>query len=158
MNVTVYGLWHLGCVTAACVASAGNQVVGLDPDETVVTGLRAGKPPLHEPGLTELISAEAGAGRLSFTTDPAKALHDADVLWVAFDTPVNERDEADVDFVRSQLERLATAIQPGTIVLISSQVPVGFTRKLGADWKSRNLRYAYSPENLRLGKAIEVFR
>ena len=158
MNVTVFGLWHLGCVTAACVAAAGNKVVGLDLDEKVVADLRNGKPPLHEPGLEELVRTEAAAGRLSFTTEPAEALRDADVLWVAFDTPVNERDEADVAFVRGQLERAVASIRPDTIVLISSQVPAGFTRKLANEWSTRGLRYAYSPENLRLGKAIEVFR
>ena len=158
MNVTVFGLWHLGCVTAACVSAAGNRVVGLDLDEQVIADLRAGRPPLHEPGLAELIGAETAAGRLSFTTDPADALREADVLWVTFDTPVNERDEADVASVRAALDRVGPAIRPGTIVLVSSQVPAGFTRKLSTDWKDRGLRYGYSPENLRLGKAIEVFR
>jgi UDPglucose 6-dehydrogenase len=158
MNVAVYGLWHLGCVTAACVAAAGNRVVGLDPDARVVDDLRAGKPPLHEPGLNELVAEEARAGRLSFTTDPADALRGADVLWVTFDTPVNERDEADVGSVRRALEDVADHIPHGCIVLISSQVPAGFTRELARAWHGRGLRYAYSPENLRLGKAIEVFR
>ena|SRR5437867_587440 len=160
MNVVVYGLWHLGCVTAACVAAAGNRVVGLDPDERVVTDLRAAKPPLHEPGLAELIGGEMAAGRLSFTTDPAEALRGADVVWMTFDTPVNDRDEADVDFVRRRLDAVAHAIPAGRIVLISSQVPAGFTRELRINWEARQirLRYACSPENLRLGKAIEVFR
>jgi UDPglucose 6-dehydrogenase len=158
MNVAVYGLWHLGCVTAACVAAAGNRVVGLDPDERVVKDLRAGKPPLHEPGLSELIAEKSRAGRLSFTDDPAEALRGADVLWVTFDTPVNERDEADVGSVRRALDAVADHIPRGCIVLISSQVPAGFTRELGRAWQGRGLRYAYSPENLRLGKAIEVFR
>ena len=158
MNVTVYGLWHLGCVTAACVSAAGNKVVGLDLDRKVVEDLRAGKPPLHEPGLAELIGGEAKAGRLSFTSETAEALLSADVLWVTFDTPVNERDEADVGSVRRGLEQVAPHIPRGCVVLISSQVPVGFTRELATDWKDRGLRYAYSPENLRLGKAIEVFR
>lgn len=158
MNVTVYGLWHLGCVTAACVSAAGNRVVGLDPDNNVVGELRRGKPPLHEPGLAELIDAKTRAGRLSFTTDAAEALRDADVLWVTFDTPVNERDEADVASVRRALDAIADHVPRGCIVLISSQVPAGFTRELATAWRGRGLRYAYSPENLRLGKAIEVFR
>ena len=158
MNVTVFGLWHLGCVTAACTAAADNHVVGLDLDEKVVAGLRSGTPPINEPGLAELISSEQKAGRLSFTTGPAEALKGAEVLWIAFDTPVNERDEADVAFVRNQIEKIVPSIRPGTIVLISSQVPVGFTRALQkTDWGGA-LRFAYSPENLRLGKAIEVFR
>ncbi|HEY2584613.1 MAG TPA: nucleotide sugar dehydrogenase [Tepidisphaeraceae bacterium] len=154
MNVTVFGIWHLGCVTAACTASADNRVIGLDFDQQVVADLRAGRPPISEPGLTDLIASEAKAGRLSFTTDAAEALRDTDVLWVTFDTPVNERDEADVEFVRRQLELIRPHVRPNTIVLISSQVPVGFTRR------QRGLTpfLAYSPENLRLGKAIEVFR
>jgi len=158
MNVTVFGLWHLGCVTAACVAAAGNRVVGLDLDRRTIDDLRAGKPPIAEPGLTELIGAESNAGRLSFMIDAAHAVGEAEVLWVTFDTPVNERDEADVDFVRRQLDQVGPHLRPGTIVLISSQVPAGFTRDLSrAPWAGK-IHFAYSPENLRLGKAIDVFR
>jgi UDPglucose 6-dehydrogenase len=117
-----------------------------------------GRPPLHEPGLNDLIAAGRAAGRLSFTTSAAEALRGANVLLVAFDTPVNDQDEADVDFVRDRLEAVAAALAPGTLVLVSSQVPVGFTGRLEADWEGRGLRYAYSPENLRLGKALDSFR
>jgi UDPglucose 6-dehydrogenase len=158
MCITVYGLWHLGCVTAACLAEAGHRVIGLDADEVTVAGLRQGQPPLHEPGLTNLIGDMMERGTLSFTTSAAEALREADILWIAFDTPVNDRDEADVSFVRQRLQAVAEHIRPGTLVLISSQVPVGFTRALERDWSKRGLRYAYSPENLRLGKALDVFR
>lgn len=158
MRIAVFGLWHLGCVTAACLADAGNEVVGLDFDRATVDGLAKGIPPLLEPGLAEAITANAAAGRLTFTTDPARALAGADVLWVAFDTPVNERDEADVAFVRRRLEEVVPWIPNGTLVLLSSQVPAGFTRGLSRDWAARGLRFAYSPENLRLGKAIEAFK
>ena len=158
MRIAVYGLWHLGCVTAACAAAAGNRVVALDLDERVVEALRGGEPPINEPGLRELIATEVEAKRLSFTTETSSALADIELLWVTFDTPVNEQDEADVEFVRQRLDRIARHIRPGTAVLISSQVPVGFTRGLAnSDWGTK-LRFAYSPENLRLGKAIEVFR
>lgn len=157
MRVAVYGLWHLGCVTAACLAKGGHRVVGLDPDAGVVDGLRAGMPPLHEPGLPELTLAGMQAGQLSFTDDAKAALANADVLWVTFDTPVDEDDVADVAFVRVQLETVVAAIRPGTTVLLSSQVPVGFTRQLARDWAGRGLHFACSPENLRLGKAIDAF-
>lgn len=158
MRVVVYGLWHLGCVTAACMADAGNDVVGLDLDGPLVDGLRNGKPPLDEPGLADLLGAAVRSGRLSFTTDAQAALHGAAVLWVTFDTPVDERDCADVAFVRERMERIKGAIRPGTLVLISSQVPVGFTRALARDWAGLSVRFGVSPENLRLGKAIETFR
>jgi len=158
MRVAVYGLWHLGCVTAACLAEAGHAVVGLDLDAAVVEGLQRGRPPLEEPGLAELAAAGLRSGRLSFTTHPENALADARVLWVTFDTPVDEQDLADVGFVRSRLEAVADAVRSGTLVLISSQVPVGFTEALAHDWQVRGIQCAYSPENLRLGEALERFQ
>ena len=141
-RVAVYGLWHLGSVISACLASAGRATVGLDLDADVVANLGRGKPPLFEPGLAERIQAGLASGRLSFTTQPEEALRDAEVLWVAFDTPVDDRDEADVSYVRDRLETVAGRIQPGTLVLVSSQVPVGFTGALERDWKGRGLRFA----------------
>lgn len=157
MRIVVYGLWHLGCVTAACLARAGHAVIGLDPDRRVIDDLRNGRPPLHEVGLPELVRSGIASKQLSFYSEPAAALADADVIWVTFDTPVNEQDEADVSVVRSRLEEIAAFLKPGTLVLLSSQVPVGFTRQLQRDWQDKPLRFAYSPENLRLGKAIEAF-
>src|SRR4051794_29159952 len=158
MRVAVFGLWHLGCVTAACLAEAGHEVVGLDLDGRVVDDLRAGCPPLHEPGLAELVASGLEAGNLSFTADPGPALADAEGLWVTFDTPVDDEDRADVGWVRGQLERVAEHVRPGTLVLVSSQVPVGFTAALERDGAPRGLRWACSPENLRLGKALGCFR
>ncbi len=137
MRIVVYGLWHLGCVTAACLAQAGHQVAGLDPDAQVIADLRRGQPPLHEPGLPELLAAGL-AGQTVFRSTPTRrrAGH-ADVLWVTFDTPVNEQDEADVAFVRADWRRWRAALKPGTLVLISSQVPVGFTRGLQRDWSGK---------------------
>ena len=158
MKVVVHGFWHLGCVTAACLAAAGKRVVGLDPDAAVVESLRRGEPPIQEPGLPELLRAGLDAGRLDFTTDAAAALDGADVLWVAFDTPVDARDEADVGAVRARLDAVREAVRPGTLVLVSSQVPAGFTRALARDWALPGVTYGYSPENLRLGSAIRVFQ
>jgi UDPglucose 6-dehydrogenase len=86
----------------------------------------------------------------------------ADVVWIAFDTPLDEQDEADVAFVRQEAERLFPACRAGATVLVSSQVPVGFTRRLRQAWAAAggppDRRFAYSPENLRLGRALESFR
>ena len=158
MNVAVFGLWHLGSVTAACLAGAGHRVVGLDLDAAVVDELGEGRAPLREPGLDELIAEGLASGQLTFTDDPGVALADADVLWVTFDTPVDDEDRADVAWVRSQLDEVADALAPGTLVLLSSQLPAGFGRDLADRWAGRGVTVGCSPENLRLGKAIEVFR
>lgn len=160
MNVCVYGLWHLGSVTAACVAEHF-PTVGLDPDAAVVAALREGRPPIFEPGLAELVRQGLDAGRLQFSSDLASVAA-ADVVWVAFDTPVNQDDEADVELVVRRVEALFPHLANGAVVLVSSQVPVGTTARLEKSFAAvaggRRVEFACSPENLRLGKALDVFR
>ncbi|MCC6190925.1 MAG: UDP-glucose/GDP-mannose dehydrogenase family protein, partial [Anaerolineales bacterium] len=162
MNVCVFGLWHLGSVTAACLAAAGHNVTGLDPDPAVVAGLADGCPPLFEPGLEALVRAGLAGGRLRFTSEAAEALAGAEVAWVTDDTPVDDDDRADVDFVVERVTGLFPHLAAGALVLISSQVPVGTTRRLeqayAAAFPGGSASFAYSPENLRLGGAIKAFR
>jgi UDPglucose 6-dehydrogenase len=154
MNIVVLGLWHLGCVTAACAAKF-ESVTGIDFDPLVIERLRQAKPPLFEPGLEELIKSGLQSERLTFTDDPVAACRHADLLWVCYDTPVDENDQADITPVIEGVRCCAKCLRAGSIVLISSQVPVGTCRRLQDEYPE--LRFAYSPENLRLGKAIEIF-
>jgi UDPglucose 6-dehydrogenase len=158
----VCGLWHLGSVTAASLAAAGFNVTGLDPDVEVIQSLNRGIPPLFEPGLAELLGEGLKAGNLSFTAEPASALTEADIMWVTYDTPVDEDDNADVEFVLNRIVSVLPFLQDGVSVIISSQVPVGFTRRIERifveSYPGKSVSFVYSPENLRLGKAIEVFR
>ncbi|MEE8574454.1 MAG: nucleotide sugar dehydrogenase [Thermodesulfobacteriota bacterium] len=161
MNICVAGLWHLGSVTAACLAHAGNSVIGLDPDKENVERLGAGTPPIAEPGLAELIKEGLYSNRLSFTTDSSAALADAEVVWITYDTPVDADDNADVEYVLDRVKELYAGLNDGTIVIISSQLPVGSTRvleeALASEYPDKKVSFAASPENLRLGKAISVF-
>jgi UDPglucose 6-dehydrogenase len=154
MNVTVLGLWHLGSVTAACCAQHF-PVVGLDFDATNVARLNSGKAPLFEPGLNELLADGIATSTLSFTADPKVACEKADVLWVTYDTPVNDSDESDVAFVFNQVRRALAHLPKGALVLLSSQLPVGTCRQLKTEFPQ--FQFACSPENLRLGKAIISF-
>ncbi|HEY6167631.1 MAG TPA: nucleotide sugar dehydrogenase [Verrucomicrobiae bacterium] len=154
MNVTVLGLWHLGSVTAACCAKHF-QVIGLDFDAANVTQLNSGKAPLFEPGLDGLITQGLVAQRLAFTTDPGAACAKTDVLWLCSDTPVNDNDESDVEAVLALLRGALKHLPKGALVLISSQLPVGTCRALEKEFPQ--FHFACSPENLRLGKAIEAF-
>ena len=161
MNVCVQGLWHLGTVTAACLASLGNKVSGLDFDTRVIERLTLGVPPLFEPGLEDLVKQGMAVGRLCFAAQPEEAVKDIEVLWVAYDTPVDDDDNADVDYVVAQIEKTFPHLPEGVTVLISSQMPVGSVGRLEAIAKDRfpakGIGFACSPENLRLGKAVEVF-
>lgn len=161
LNVCVYGLWHLGSVTAASLASVGHAVVGLDTNQKTIDGLNLAKAPLFEPGLDELLQAGIINKRLRFTTDIASAVAGAAVLWVAFDTPVDEDDQANVDYVMNQVKSALASLDDGTVILVSSQMPVGSVHKLEEyaqeNLASKRLSFACSPENLRLGKALDVF-
>ena len=161
MKICVQGLWHLGTVTAACLASVGHDVTGLDCDGDVIQALQQNAPPVSEPGLAELIRTGQASGRLRFVVSPSKALAGAELLWVAHDTPVNEDDEADVEFVVAQIVSVLPHLDTRTTVLISSQLPAGSIRRLeqiaSDPYSTKQISFAYSPENLRLGKALEVF-
>ncbi len=161
MKVAVLGLWHLGAVTAACTAAAGHDVVGFDPDAATVDGLAQARPPVNEPGLADLLRTEMATGRLRFTTDRTDVVGGADVVWITFDTPVDDDDRADVDAVVAEVEQTFAALPDRAVVLISSQVPVGTTARLERSFArvaaGRTVAFACSPENLRLGKAIDVF-
>jgi UDPglucose 6-dehydrogenase len=156
MRVCVFGLWHLGCVTAACLARAGHEVLGVDPDRAVIEQLQRGEPPILEPGLPDLIAQGLATGRLRFTADAADELAHTDVVWVAFDTPIDENDVPQVAAVVESTKALLPHVPNGCLVLVSAQLPVGTTRRLAADAGGR-LAFAYSPENLRLGDAIAAF-
>ncbi len=157
MKVCVAGLWHLGTVTAACLASGGHKVVGWDANEQTIEALARNEPPVSEPGLADLVTRVAEEGRLRFTADAADALRDAEIVWIAYDTPVDDDDSADVDFVLRSVESILPHVATGALVLISSQLPVGSTGELERRAAGRGVSFGYSPENLRLGKAIETF-
>ena len=161
MKVCVYGLWHLGSVTAACLANAGHDVRGLDPSSETIDGLRKGRLPIQEPGLADLLSAAVAQRRIEFYVDPGEAIKSCQVLWVTFDTPVDDDDRADTQYVMDRVKEVLPYLQDGALVLVSSQLPGGSCRALeqfAVDEGHRKISFACSPENLRLGKALEVFR
>ena len=161
MKICVLGLWHLGSVTAACLASLGHEVVGLDFDAQVVSNLNCGVAPINEPGLNELVKQGLESGKLNYSTSIEAASKNIDVLWASYDTPVDDDDNADVEFVVKQIVRVLPHLPLGTVVLISSQMPVGSIHLLeqiaASKFSAQNLAFACSPENLRLGKALDVF-
>lgn len=84
VKVCVVGLWHLGSVTATCLASGGHGVVGYDANAESTSRLQNAEPPIAEPGLPELVSNGIRAGRPRFTSNAASALNEAEVVWIVF--------------------------------------------------------------------------
>jgi UDPglucose 6-dehydrogenase len=158
MRVCVLGLWHLGSVTAACLAELGHQVIGVDFDAARVAALNAGAAPVFEPGLEDLLRRGLSSGRLRFARLEA-GLPAADLVWAAGDTPVDDEDEADAEFVIAQIERALPEMNADSVLLISSQLPVGSIRRLeqAAAARGAPVRVACCPENLRLGNAVSDF-
>jgi UDPglucose 6-dehydrogenase len=161
-KVCVIGLWHLGSVYSACLAGAGYRVVGVDGNPETVEQLNKGVPPVFEPGLGELITWNLKSKRLSFTTDLIPALKGSNHVLITYDTPVNDRDEVDLSPILALNTVLAKHLEKDAVVIVSSQVPVGTCGRMKADIFRENpgldFDIAYSPENLRLGKAIECFQ
>ena len=159
----MFAFWDFGTWDASqqrALRAAGTPVVGIDPDAALVARLRSAEPPLLEPGLAELIGDGLSNNRLRFEVASAETISGAEVFWVAFDTPVDEDDVAQISAVVDPVMALIPSLPDHCLVLVSSQLPVGTTRKLvdaAALSGRRDVTFGYIPENLRLGKAIEVF-
>jgi UDPglucose 6-dehydrogenase len=160
MEIAVVGLWHLGSVTAGCLSHLGFKVTAIDDQRELITGFQNGKLPVDEPGLADMINQSLSKGDLTFTTD-GKTVSNASVVWITYDTPVDDDDNADVGFVVRKIELLFPYLNDQTVVLISSQLPVGSTQALqqsyADNYPSKSVHFCYSPENLRLGAALKVF-
>src|SRR6201999_1460597 len=107
-----------------------HRVTAYDADAAAVQAIATGRLPVSEPGLDDLVRQGLDRESLRFTADARLALRDADVLWIAWDTPVNEDDQADGEAVVHQVAALLSHLQPGALVVMSSQLPVGTTARL----------------------------
>lgn len=157
-SICVIGMWHLGCVSAACLAR-DHQVAAWDFDRQIMEGLRGGKPPIFEPGLQEEIGRAMGEGRLKIASGLGEAVLGADVVWITFDTPVDQNDELDLSPILNAVDGIIPLLSDGQLLVVSSQVPVGTSRKIYEKIRKagKKVEVCYSPENLRLGNAISCF-
>jgi UDPglucose 6-dehydrogenase len=156
MKIAVVGLWHLGMVTAACLAAEGHDVTAFDTP-AIVADIERGKLPVAEPGLAELIAQGRAAGRLRFVAQASLA-RGVELVWICYDTPVDDDDTPDVDWVVDRIGAFLTALAQPAVVAISSQLPVGSSALLERRFGALRSSFACIPENLRLGSAIAYFR
>lgn len=161
-KVLVVGLWHQGVVAAACLTDWGYEVVGIDFDDQKIQTLNSGTAPIFEPGLDDLISSGLLSKRLSFSRGLPEQIKDAEVILISHDTPVDDDDISDLSGVFESIEYLIPHLSNEVILHVTAQIPVGTCDHFIELIKSRrpNLKFsiAYSPENLRLGQAINLYR
>jgi len=157
-TIGVIGLWHLGCVLCASWKKLGHRIIGFDSDKARVENLRKGIVPLYEPNLSEIIQ-EGLNNQLITLTNEIKTLFNCNYIFLAYDTPVLENDLSDTTILEKSVHDVRNIMKNNSILIVSSQSPVGFCSSLRMKLKENNplLELVYSPENLRLGNAIQCY-
>jgi len=162
MKIAMIGTGYVGLVSGTCFSEFGADVVCVDKDENKIKTLEAGEIPIFEPGLGDLVASNVKAGRLTFTTDLAVAVKDADAVFIAVGTPSRRGDgAADLSYVFAAAEEIADALTGYTVIVTKSTVPVGTGAEVEARVRARrpdaDFDVASNPEFLREGAAIEDF-
>ncbi len=162
MHLTMIGTGYVGLVSGACFSEFGHDVICVDNRPHVIEALHAGKIPIYEPGLDELVARNVKAGRLTFTTDLAKAIDGCDAAFIAVGTPSRRGDgHADLSFVYEAARQVAEAVTGKCVIVNKSTVPVGTGAEVDAIVKKtapdKQIYVASNPEFLREGSAIEDF-
>ncbi|HEX6037526.1 UDP-glucose/GDP-mannose dehydrogenase family protein [Longimicrobium sp.] len=163
MKIAVVGTGYVGLVAGACLAETGNDVVCADIDAGKIDRLNRGEIPIYEPGLEPMVERNLREGRLSFTTDVAAAVREAEVIFIAVGTPPGEDGSADLQHVLAVAEtvgRNMPADGPEKIVITKSTVPVGTANKVRAAIRrhtDRPFHVCSNPEFLKEGAAVQDF-
>lgn len=156
MQITVIGCGYLGAVHAACMASIGHDVIGIDTDPTRLHALSQGVSPFHEPHFDELLRSQVDSGRLRFTDRLGpEEVQGTDVHFVAVGTPQSkDSDAADLTYVWSAVESLVDVNPRGAVVVGKSTVPVGTAAAIAERLAHVDATLVWNPEFLREGHAI----
>lgn len=165
MKIAVFGMGYVGCISAACWATEGHSVIGTDVDPRKLEALRAGKPPVAEPGLPGLVRRAVRHGTLEVTSDPRKALRQAQVSVICVGTPSLPSGRAELKALRRVLQDVRRGLKEGRAphtVILRSTVPPGTTAEevvpLFSRLRARHVSLAFAPEFLREGQSIRDFR
>ena len=162
MKIAIVGTGYVGLVSGACLADMGNDVICVDVDQQKIRDLKAGKIPIYEPGLIEIVQRNAEAGRLMFTTSLEEALKTAHICFIAVGTPMGEDGSADLRYVLEVASEIGQYMIRHMYVVDKSTVPVGTAEKvreaiqkeLDARESSLDFDVISNPEFLKEGTAV----
>lgn len=160
MNIVVIGTGYVGLVTGTCLAEMGNYVTCVDIDLAKVTDLQSGNIPIYEPGLKDLVEANAAEARLVFSSDIEAAVSEARAVMVAVGTPSNDNGSADLSSVFLACETLARCAPQRLVLIIKSTVPVGTCSQIAARLRvlgRPDIAVVSNPEFLKQGDAVNDF-
>src|SRR4051794_5356853 len=160
MRLAVVGSGYVGLVTGPCFAESGNEVICIDKDPKKIGLLESGKLPIYEPGLLELVQRNVKEGRLTFTTDLAAGIKNAEVIYLCVGTPQGDDGAADLSALWSVGDAIADRLDGYKLIVIKSTVPVGTNRKLTERMAARTAQpfeVASNPEFLKEGAALDDF-
>ncbi|WP_298922045.1 UDP-glucose/GDP-mannose dehydrogenase family protein [uncultured Roseobacter sp.] len=162
MKIAMIGAGYVGLVSGVCFSDFGHDVVCVEKDPKKLARLQAGEVPIYEPGLDELMARNVDAGRLSFTDRLTEAVQGASAVFIAVGTPTRRGDgHADLTYVMTAAEEIATALSDYAVVVTKSTVPVGTNRQVEKVIAAANpvaeFDVASNPEFLREGAAIDDF-
>lgn len=160
MKIAIIGTGYVGLVTGTCLAESGNSVVGVDKDKAKIDTLLAGKLPIYEPGLLELVQSNVKAGRLRFTADLKAAVADAEMVFICVGTPMGANGDADLKYIWAAGEEVADCLTSWKLVVVKSTVPVGTNAELRRRMEARTkvpFETASNPEFLKEGAAVDDF-
>lgn len=167
MRICIVGTGYVGLVSGACLADAGNTIYCVDKNEQKIAALSAGKIPIYEPGLEELVKKNRAEGRMLFTTDLPNALSASEMCFIAVDTPIGKEGSPDISNVMAVAEHIGRFLDHPAVVVTKSTVPVGTTFQVkeviarglsarGLD-PARFVSVASNPEFLKEGSAVDDF-
>ena len=160
MKIAVVGTGYVGLVVGSCLAENGNTVICVDKDDAKIATLTAGRLPIYEPGLEEMVRRNRAEDRLTFTTDVQAAVGASEIVFVAVGTPQGEDGSADLQHVIAVTRDVGRAMTKYTVVVDKSTVPVGtsaMVRETIAPETTHPFSVVSNPEFLKQGAAIEDF-
>lgn len=162
MNIAMIGTGYVGLVSGTCFAEWGNKVTCVDTDARKIARLGDGILPIYEPGLDTLLMRNQAAGNLSFTTDLAAAVSDAEIVFITVGTPARAgQGDADLSFVYAAAREVAPLLKNNAVVVVKSTVPVGtgdaVEKIIASVRQPGSFSVASNPEFLREGSAIDDF-
>ena len=161
-NITIIGTGYVGLVTGVGLSEFGNKVICVDINQSKINDLNAGKVPIYEPGLLDLIRKNVNSERLFFSSDIASSIKESEVIIIAVGTPQSKNGSADLKYVFDALDSISENLNSYKVIVTKSTVPIGTGEKIITKLKKKyedniDFDYVSNPEFLREGSAVKDF-